>query len=174
MPTYQRAPQEVIELANALLCEFATHKPLLDAKVKIDLVFAFPNYDDNGQPTNDALKHHGRKVLGLARRMGLKDRAMGRGDAEISLDAEWWGRASEPERRALLDHELHHLEVRTDVRGIAHDDLGRPKLLLRKHDVDVGWFSLIADRHGEASLERRQAAEIAEAFGQFFWPALIK
>ena len=151
MPTFQRAPQDVTELANGILCEFETHRPLLDAKARIDLVFAYPDYDSKGQATNDALKHHGRKALGVARRLGLKDRAMGRGDAEIVLDAEWWKEASEARRRALLDHELHHLEVRMESGVVVRDDLSRPKLLLRKHDVDIGWFALMAQRHGDAS-----------------------
>ena len=39
------------------------------------------------------------------------------------------------ERRALLDHELHHLELKRDKKDrIRKDDLGRPLLRMRKHD----------------------------------------
>lgn len=173
MPTFERCPPAVNELANAILCSFPSHRPLLDSKVKVDYVFAFPDTDDDGRVLNDALKHNGVKALGICRKIPLKDRAMGRGDAEISLDGEWWKTASEEEQRALLDHELHHIEVKVDNRGPVRDDLGRPVLKLRKHDFQFGWFTVIAHRHGEASQERQMAKVILDEAGQYYWPTLI-
>src|SRR5438876_2880474 len=46
MPTYERCPKSVNDLANEVLTEFETHKPLLDVKIKIDFVFAFPDLDE--------------------------------------------------------------------------------------------------------------------------------
>ena len=160
---YSKCPQKVIDLANAVLCEFATHKPLLDAKVKVDLMFA---QNDEG----DAIKFAGAKAIGLCRKLGLKDRAAGRGDAEILLDLTWWQNANDNERRALLDHELHHIAVELGKR----DDLGRPVLKLRKHDLQVGWFAVIAQRHAEHSQERIQAAQLFDIYGQAFWPGIAK
>lgn len=165
MPTYDKCPPAVVEMANAILCEFETHAPILDAKVKIDFLFAF------GDPEKDepAITKNGIPCDGLCRKIPLKDRVAGRGDAEILLDGDFWNAADEPERRALLDHELHHISVMEGER----DSAGRPKLRLRKHDVEVGWFSIIAERHGRASGERRQAKNIFDRFGQAFWPDLM-
>lgn len=176
MPTFQRCDERVNAMADELLCEFATHQPLLDAKVKIDFVFAFPDYDeDSGEPINDALRKNGCKALGICRKLALKDRALGRGDAEISLDGEWWRQSDNSERRALLDHELHHLDVKRNKDGTAQrDDLGRPILKLRPHDHEFGWFEVIAARHGVASQERIQARRIMEQSGQFYWPDLCQ
>ena len=174
MPTtYHRCPEDVTALAGELLCKYESHKPLLDARVKIDLVFACPDLDDEGHPTTNAISKNGVRALGLARKLGLKDRAMGRGDAEILVDHHWWTQtASEEQQRALLDHELHHLAVvaqkETDI--AKRDDLGRPVLRLRKHDFEFGWFTIIAARHGEHSIERRQAKEIVERAGQLYFP----
>lgn len=149
MSTFQRCPQEVVDLANAILTEFDSHKPLLDARVKIDFVFAYPRYDDHGNAVGDALRLHGTKAAGIARILPLKQRAMGRGDCEVSLDGEWWRTASEKEQRALLDHELHHFKVRQETNGrVIQDDLGRPRLQMRPHDYDFGWFAIVAERHG--------------------------
>lgn len=165
MPVYNRCPVAVAEMAAAILCEFATHKPLLDAKVRLDYVFAFP-----GKNGGDAIRFRGRKALGLCKKIPLKQRVMGRGDAEITLDGQWWEEASEAERRALLDHELHHIEIDE----LKRDDAGRPVIHLREHDFEVGWFSVIAQRHGGASQERQQARELFDRHGQAFWPELLK
>src|SRR6185436_8049076 len=109
MPTFQKCPPSVTDMANGLLVEYETHKPLLDARVKIDFVWAFSDKDYDGNPTNDALRKNGVKALGMARKIPLKDRVLGRGDAEITLDGDWWKEVDKNEQAALLDHELHHL-----------------------------------------------------------------
>ena len=173
MPTFQKCDKSVRDMAESLLKEFESHKPLIDAKVNVDFVFAFCDRDDDGQPMNDALMLHGVKALGVARKLGLKDRAMGRGDAEICLDGDYWGeKATDAQQRALLDHELHHLAVKTTKGQFVYDALGRPVIRMRKHDFQVGWFKCIADRHGKHSQEQIQAAYALDAMGQSFWPQL--
>jgi putative metallopeptidase len=174
MPTFQKCPVAINEMANSILCQFDTHQPLLDAHVKIDFVFAYGDRDEQGVLVSNALSKNGCRALGIARKMPLKDRAMGRGDAEIALDHDHWETISEKEQRALLDHELHHLSVKIDKRGIVRDDLNRPVLQLRHHDYEFGWFNVVAERHKGASIERIQAAQILEDSGQFYWPALTK
>ncbi len=173
MPTFQKCPNDVRELAAKILCQFESHKPLIDAGVKVDLLFAYCDRDDAGEPTNEAISHHGQKAYGLCRILGLKDRTMGRGDAEIMLDGDWWQEtATEEQQSALLDHELHHVALRLKQQQTTFDNLGRPKLRLRKHDVQFGWFACIAERHGKNSIEQIQAASLMDTLGQFFWPAL--
>ena len=175
MPTYKKCPKEVTDLALTILCEFETHKPLLDAKVRVDFMFAMPDLGEDGQPLNDAIPFRGQKALGLTRILGLKERAKGNGDAEVLLDQWWWNDASEAEQRALLDHELHHLSLKKKkLNGpIEYDDGMRPKLKMRKHDVEIGWFSIVAARHGNSSMERLQAKQIADNYGQYFWPGIF-
>jgi hypothetical protein len=55
---------------------------------------------------------------------------------------------------------------------VIRDDLKRPKLKLRKHDVEVGWFAIVAGRHGSASLEIEQAKAVMDSYGQLFWPCI--
>lgn len=171
MSVYERCPKEIEDIAAELLCKYPEHKPLLDARVKIDFVFAYAG----DQPGSVAIRHHGIRALGLCRRLGLKDRAKGQGDAEIILDADWWQKATADEARALLDHELHHLSIVTDKHGrIQWDDLRRPKLKLRPHDLEFGWFLEMARRHGAASQERIQAKTVMDAGGQWLWPDLVE
>jgi len=161
-------------MADEILRQFETHQPLIDSGVTVDLVFAYAEKDEKtGEPIGDALSKNGVKALGICRKIPLKDRAMGRADAEISIDGDWWEDSTDEERRALLDHELHHIAVKIDKRGLVRDDLGRPVLQLRKHDFEVGWFKVIAARHGDNSQERLQARHVMGLMGQYFWPDII-
>lgn len=176
MPTYQPCSEDVKAMADELLNEFDTHHPLRDAKPKIDFVFAYASVDANGEIKNGAvaISFRGRKALGLCRATSLIERAKGNGDAEIILDGDWWKDADREQQRALLDHELHHLAVQFDRHGhLKKDDLGRPVLAMRKHDIEIGWFSAIAARHGKHSAECRQAKLIMDEYGQYLWPELL-
>ena len=173
MPTYERCGLEINELAEGLLGQYPDHQPLLDNAVKIDFVWAMADLDKDGEKKGWAIKHNGHQAYGLARKIGLKDRAKGHGDCEVLLDRDWWTTADDASRLAVLDHELHHFEIVTDENGATKtDDLGRPRLRLRHHDLDIGWFNCIAERHGAASVERKQAAHIMAEFGQLYWPGL--
>ncbi len=173
MATYQKAPKTVGDLALKILKQFETHKPVLDAGVTIDFIFAYGKQDDNGDLVGDAIRHGGVKALGLCRILSLKDRAAGRMDAEILIDGDWWGMAREDAKKALLDHELHHIGVKTNKQEVPiTDDLSRPKLFMRKHDFQYGWFSIIAERHGKNSQECQQAKHIMDMDGQLFWPGI--
>ena len=161
-------------MALELLCRFETHQPLLDAKVKIDFMFAIPELDEKtGKPKGDAIKKNGVKALGLCRIVSLKERAMGRADAEITLDQYWWESAIEPEQQALLDHELHHIGLKLEHNMPVLDDIGRPIIKLRTHDFEVGWFAVVAARHGNNSQERIQARKAMTNLGQYFWPDIF-
>lgn len=133
MSTFQKCNGEVRKMAAGILSEFESHKQLLDAKVTIDYVFAFGERDDDGNLISDALTHDGVRALGITRKIPLKDRVMGRGDAEVALDGDWWnGTASEEMQRALLDHELHHIALKVKKGQLLYDAHGRPELKLRK------------------------------------------
>lgn len=173
MPTYEPADEELITMATAILNKYESHSSLLKYGVKFDFVFAHPTIDEQGVPTGDAIKKHGQKALGLCRVINLKDRTMGRGDVEILIDFDWWNdEADEHQQAALLDHELHHAEVKMKDGSAKRDNLGRPLIRLRKHDVEVGWFDIIALRHGRHSQERIQAQKLADDVGQLYWPAM--
>lgn len=163
MPTFQKDTGEVKKLAARLIGRFPDNAPL--GKADIDYVFAHADLDETtGEPINDALTKGGMRCLGLTRKLPFKDRTMGRGDAEVCLDGDWWKEASEDEQAGLLDHELHHIVV-TGKR----DNLGRPLIKLRKHDIEVGWFLAIAQRHGAVSQERIQAKRIVDMAGQLLF-----
>jgi len=171
--TYERSGPDVGKIAANLMATVEIHKPLKEAGVKIDFLTARAERDEDNEPVGSALTKNGHTVLGIARKTNLKERAADRGDAEIIVDGDWWEDASEEEQRALLDHEMTHLSVKQTPQGLVKtDDLGRPVIIIRHHDYEVGWFRDVAQRNGKASLECRYAASIMERDGQYFWPAI--
>lgn len=156
MKTYTPCPLAVRDCCAHVL---KSYHPELDG-VKLDLLFVAAD-----TPDKPALSHGGYPADAVVRRMPLKDRAAGRGDAEIVLDRARWLAMKPEEQRALLDHELTHL---IPVPG-EPDSAGRPRLKLRKHDRQFGWFDEVARRHGQHSGEVQQAQTLlAEAQRDYF------
>lgn len=166
MKTYERAPQEVEERAARIIG--TTHKELQEVGLTVDFLFA---RNDEG----DAVTDKGYPAVAVVKIVPLKDRAAGRRDAEIVIDAVAWEQMTEAQKDALLDHELLHLIVRrTDDNSYDYDDLSRPKLKMRLHDIQAGWFLEIAQRHGEASPEVMQAKHIYARHPELFEPDIMQ
>lgn len=172
--TYEKADATVTEMATMVLCKHESHKPLLDHRVRVDILMVVPPYNEQtGEYDSDAIMVGGYPAAACIKILGLKDRTVGRGDAEMLISYPWWRDATEKEQEALLDHELHHLAVKLNKVGQAiKDDLGRPKLWMRKHDVQAGWFAIVAQRNGEHSAEQQQAKKLMGLYQQVFWPQL--
>ena len=117
---------------------------------------------DGERPTGHAVKLHGIPCYAVVKIIGATDRALGGKDARITIDKAKWEEMPTAERRALLDHELEHLmAVRDDAGFMKLDAYERPKLRMRHHDRDYGWFDSIAERHGDHSIEVQQAHQLA-------------
>jgi hypothetical protein len=165
MKTFSQAP-DVTDAIDAVRAEH--HEELTD--VTIAGLFAFDT-----ESSLPVLKHQGYAAGAVVRITPLKDRALGVADATIVVDRAGWLALSACQRNALIDHELTHLEVKTEEEEGAKepvpvfDALGRPKLLMRKHDHQFGWFDEVAQRHGEASPEVRQARVLMESSGQLYF-----
>ena len=171
---YEPADDEVLEMVRDILKKFESHHPLIEAQVTIDVLMAYAEKDEEtGEPTGPALMLNGYSAQAIAKIVGYKERVKGCKDAEIRIDGDWWNdHPGYEERCGLIDHELNHFAVRVKDGAIVHDVAGRPKLRMRKHDVQIGWFKIIAERHGNYSQERIQARAIMDRSGQSFWPDL--
>ncbi|MES2568654.1 MAG: putative metallopeptidase, partial [Verrucomicrobiota bacterium] len=139
--------------------------------LRFDAVYCYAKKDENGDPCEPGLKHHGYPVLALIKSTKLKDRVKGMGDVEIVINGDEWMTMDDAHRRAIIDHELYHLSPKTDGNGTPkRDDLRRPLFGMRLHDVQVGWFAAVANRNGSASAERIQAHKIVENYHQEIFP----
>ncbi len=104
----------------------------------------------------------GRLWLGSMKKGSDLDRTMHGYDGVLTLNHEVWNSSdfSEAQMRALLDHELCHLDVMNDSNGDPKlDEEGRKVYRIRKHDVEE--FTEIVARHGCWKDDLRRFAEHA-------------
>lgn len=163
MKTFEMAGDDVTEVVAELLRKYYDEHVKVGLKVDVLMV----STDDENEP---ALKHQGYAAAGVARILGPKERTAGRGDAEIVLDAAAYEEMSDEERSALLHHELHHFELVRDKNGRPKRDfLARPKLKMRLHDHQFGWFDEIARIHKQDSMEVQQAQQFYKRHTQLYF-----
>jgi hypothetical protein len=165
------APQEINDLVAELIQETEFHPELRDVGATVLCQM---------HSTKTGLKLHGYPAIAVVRLIPSKDRAAGLPDARITIDADTWHDMPAAERRAVLDHELHHLDVvgawakgngENPKRFVCKtDDNGRPKIKIRPHDWELGGFRVIAARHGEKAAEVRSWQATAGTFGQYLMP----
>lgn len=131
------------------------HSDLHDAGVRIDCLIA---RCEEGDP----IIVRGFAALATIRITSARDRAMGMADAIMTIDGEAMPAWSEKRLQAVIDHELTHLEIAVDKKSgrPKEDDNGRPKLRIRKHDREFGWFDDTARRFGNDSVEVSQARSL--------------
>lgn len=161
MKTYSQAP-DVTNVIERVQQE--CHEELKG--VTVAGLFAF--HSESSLPV---LKHGGYPAGAIVRITPLKERVMGVADSTIVVDRAGWLTMSQPQRDALIDHELTHLERKVNKKTgrPTYDAFSRPKLVMRRHDHQFGWFDEVAQRHGEASPEMRQARALMEASGQLYF-----
>ena len=122
-----------------------------------------------------AIKVRGCEAAGCIRITKLMERTLGLGDAVMILDGERLDAWSSKRLQAVIDHELRHLMLAKNKKTgqIQRDDEGRPKLRIRPHDFEFGWFARTAELYGEESYEVSQAREIvAASWVQLLLPGL--
>ncbi len=113
------------------------HEHLTNAKIAVA-------WNLSWQPDVD-----GRVTLGKCKRASDLDRELAGYDFVVILRQEFFQHpdATDDQRRAILDHELCHAEVKCDEDGEPLvDEQGRTVYRIRKHDIEE--FSEIVARHG--------------------------
>lgn len=128
------------------------------------------------------MQHGGKTALAFIKKTAARDRVMGLRDLIITIDREPFEDLTEAGKLALVDHELYHampvvLETRIEGEGadakevpvFDYDTAGRPKIAMRRHDIEVGWFIRMVQKHGDASMEKQQAREIADQYGNLLF-----
>lgn len=166
MKTYSAASEDVTGAIARMHSQF---HPEIEA-VTVGALFVFD--EEHG---DQVLKHQGYGAAAVVSITPTKQRALGIADAVIIVDRATWLTLSAPQRDALIDHELEHLDrvISKDTEDSpaapAFDSLGRPKLAMRRHDHQFGWFDDVARRHGDASCEMRQAKHLVAMTAQLYF-----
>lgn len=179
--TYEKAPQEIVKLVRSVMQEH--HAALAYCEVRVDVLMADGGEDKNGIK-KPVLKLHGYPCAATVKIVSLKQRALGQGDALITIDQATWDGLDATERKGVIDHELLHLEVAAEGGGVVqvdpdtgaivgapkYDDHERPRLKTKLHDWQLGGFRQIAQRYGEKALEVQCVRQCQDSTtGQYFW-----
>lgn len=179
MPKFERAERAIADFTASIVAkdypelhELMTLDHENARQLAIDFIMVHGDEDENGEPVGPpAITHGGYPALALCRIINLRDRAMGRSDVEIQIDAGRWSKMGRHEQEALLAHEIHHILPKHDrFEAVKRDDLGRVELRLRKHDYQFGWFAEIARKYGPDSCEVKQAQLIYNQDGESIFP----
>lgn len=147
-PELKKAVQEAIK---------AYHPDLIKATIATVICRRY----DRHETEINAMKTRGQTVMAKIAITPLADRARGLQDAKLTINGYQWDRMEENARKALLDHELCHLEI-----GEGADDLGRPKLKMRHHDWELTGFAAVVERHGENSVESKALQNFKADYGK--------
>ncbi len=137
-PVSLRDAPEAALIAKDLIYE---HHPHLFG-VRIDCCFR-----------SETQKNKGKLVLGSCAKTTVREEFLGRRKRDaatgeftapehyfvISIAEPEWKKLSDPQRIALIDHELHHA-------GVTETDAGDRKLKILPHDIEE--FSAVVRRHG--------------------------
>lgn len=162
---YQLADAAVHALARDVMAEHHAKRLIMPDGdfVKLCIMFAFGDVNSD----EPAVKLHGYPCAAVVSIIPYKQRVDKRADAEIIIDRSQWDAMTDLQRRALLDHEITHLEFQKDDVGcVKTDDVGRPKLTMRLHDWQLGGFREIAQRYGEDAIEVVNAKAFKRDYGE--------
>lgn len=158
MPNHDIATEEVAPFIEAMI---VNHHELVEAGVTFDVLFAF---GENGQPAG--VKHAGFPATSTVKKNGPTLRKRGLPDATIVVEGAEWELMTDARRFAEIDRCLAFVVVARNAKGeITEDEAGRPKIKVGPPDYRIDGFRAVADRHGEDSVEVRDAQAFRENYG---------
>ena len=147
MPTLDNAPRDIVDFVNEVVEKY--HGKLLKAGVTFSVLIASPTEKELEKRQPPFLKLHGYAAYAIASITPLEQRIKGVPDVTIKIDKTSWDRNDVAWREGLIDHEAMHFSLGLDQYGQQKEDkCGRPVVKMRLHDVELGVFDLIVERHG--------------------------
>lgn len=165
MNTHKPAGLDIARRIKRLLNKH--HDDLARSRARIDAIFVTTDGEDGAPVKEKGIVSVVSPTIVPARyRGGMK------ADAVLLIDKEAFDELPVKQQDAWLDHGLQHLQPSMKEDTVATDGNERPKLRLRAHDVTLGFFSVIAQRHGDNSPEVMAAKALVEHSKDVFLPGL--
>jgi Putative phage metallopeptidase len=159
--SYEQAGEEIHGMARDIIQQHHGELDMPGFQIKLCIMFVSDHETDE-----PCLELHGDPAGAVISVIPYKQRADKRADAEIIIDRLVWEDLNDRQRTALLDHEITHLEIQLDENGcVKTDDIGRPKLKLKRHDWTLSGFRSIAVRYGSDALEVIEARKFDRDYG---------
>lgn len=148
---YENARVEDYEIMRMMIARFHDRLIDTDTRVQLTIVRKF-NSQDEEVP---CLRFAGAQAAAVARPIAPRQKLHLQFDAEITLDGHVWDSLNIESKRALIDHELTHLEPMLDRRTSEPKkcDRGFQIIRCRRDDFLLTGFLEVVRRHGRAALE---------------------
>ena len=146
MPTFFDVPDEsTVSILEDVMNEY--HTELVNAKVNVGIIIC-------RKETKEGFSLEAfPPALARVRPTPRKQRLYCEHDAIIEICHLRWENSSTATKKAIIDHELTHLQVREKNGEAIIDDLGRPLLRMRKDEIDLTAFPEVISRHGINAIE---------------------
>lgn len=163
--TYCEAKRPVYDLMREVIATYFPTLEKLDPPLEIAVEMATAE-------DGPALKRLGSVVAARIKIVSGEDRAMGGPDLKILIDEHVWGNEPEEGQKALLAHELYHIEPQYDgdpetgEQELKLDAYGRPVVKLKPDDWMLTGFYRVAEWFGPRSFERRGIGAVADRLRQ--------
>ena len=157
--TYKQCSEEIQDQARTIMDN--DHHELSKAGPTMLCLFVDAGYDEDGK-AKPAITSNGYPCAGQVKLSSPQDRACGKADFIVLLDVIVWRNLEEKGRESLLDHEITHVEPVIDDETmefkLTADE--RPVLKIRKHDLEIGIFHEVIERHGLAAIDSQAIAMV--------------
>jgi hypothetical protein len=169
---YRKADPDTAEMLGRVMKE--CHKLLVEATVRVGVLLASTEIDQEGRPKSAPVKSHGVPCVAKTRLINRKQRLQGVPfEAVIEIDEHRWELMTEEAQEAVIDHELTHLELKRDpdTNLPLSDDDGRPKLKLLPDDWVLTGFADVVRRRGRWAIEAQAIKDLHDHYGaQLLFP----
>ena len=141
MPTFFDIPDpDMTNVLTDILTDY--HNELLNACVNVGIIVV----RKEGKETESMPAFP--PALARVKITSRKNRLHCEHDAIIEICHFRWNSLTLAGQKALIDHELTHLVPMVKDEEIVKDDLGRPRLKMRKDEIDLTAFTEVIARHG--------------------------
>ena len=153
--TQAKPNHPIFAIIKRMIDQYHPYLNVMQPQLDLRVVLATP--EKAGIP---AVKLHGYPCVATIGVVPYKQRIRGAGDAVLTIDTAEWGDLHEEERESTIDHELEHLHF-PGMRQLGEswvpnlDKSERPIIQIKLHDLVVGGFKVVAERHGDNAIEKQ-------------------
>lgn len=159
---YQQAGGDTLNLLDEVVRDYHPEKQDL----RVGIIFC-TSVDKKGEMDGKpSLKNCGFPAAAKVSLVSAKDRIHKKLDVMILIDGAGWSQMSVAQQRAILDHEMEHVQIDPDAEP---SDDGRPKLVMKEEDYCLWGFRSVAARHGNDSMEVATAKQVMDLVGDVLW-----
>ena len=162
--TYELANATDEKLLNEILST-ERYEMLKSYDIQIQLFYKYGKRDKDGELKTPALQKNGTAIYAQTKIVSSFNRITDDTDVKIIINKDLWDELSREEKLAVLDNELHYIQIKEDKEGeplMISEDCDKVQLKLRKPDFYCEGFLDIMNIHQKHYIPWQDAKSIAD------------